>query len=59
MACPFDQSNPPDCPLCQIRTQPIGERMNWVDSLSHDKLRQIVTTHLLCLEHKQQHPRSA
>jgi hypothetical protein len=53
MACPYDQSNPPDCPLCQIRTKPLVERLHWVESLSHEKLRLIVNTHLLCLEQKQ------
>jgi hypothetical protein len=53
MACPYDQSNPPDCPLCNVRKKPIAERLHWVEALSHEQLRQIVTTHLLCLDHKQ------
>jgi hypothetical protein len=53
MACPFDQSNPPDCPLCLIRTKPVIERLHWVESLGHEQLRLIVTTHLLCLAQKQ------
>ena len=53
MACPYDQSNPAECPLCKIRTQPLIERLHWVESLSHEKLRLIVNTHLLCLEQKQ------
>jgi hypothetical protein len=53
MACPFDQSNPHDCPLCQIRIKPLIERLHWVDSLEHEQLRLIVTTHLLCLAQKQ------
>jgi len=53
MVCPYDQSNPPDCPLCFIRTQPVIERLHWVESRSHEQHRHIVTNHLLCLEQKQ------
>ncbi len=53
MACPFDQSNPPDCQLCLIRTKPVIERLLWVESLEHEQLRLIVNTHILCLAQKE------
>ena len=53
MACPYDQTNPVDCPLCRIRVKPVAERMQWIDGIPDDKLQQIVTTHLLCLQQKQ------
>ncbi len=54
MACPFSQANPADCFLCSIRTKTITDRVQWVDTLPHEKLRQIVGTHSHCLDQKQQ-----
>jgi hypothetical protein len=53
MACPFDQGNPADCPLCSVRQKPVKERLIWVDSLSDSETARIARHHRLCLEAKE------
>ena len=53
VACPYDQGNPSDCPLCALRKGPMRERMSWVASLKDDEIARIYQFHLRCLEVKE------
>lgn len=49
IACPFDQGNPEDCPLCSIRKKPVRERFEWVQSLSGEELVDLYRYHGSCI----------
>jgi len=53
IACPYDQGNPNDCPLCQIRKQSPKDRYAWVEQLGVEEAEQILTHHKLCLAQKE------
>ena len=53
ITCPFDQCNPSDCVLCEIRKLPNKARFEWVESLNLDELDTILRTHYQCLGKKE------
>jgi hypothetical protein len=53
VACPFDQCNPPDCPLCAVRKRPMSERFAWVESLAPGEMDDFLTKHGKCLHAKE------
>ncbi len=53
VACPFHQSNPPDCPLCEIRKLPMTERFAWVESLDLVVMDDYFRKHDECLRAKE------
>ena len=48
VACPYDSSNPPFCPLCGVRKLPLEERIQWVRSLSNNDLEYLSAYHQIC-----------
>ena len=50
IACPFSQDNPERCQLCEVRTLPMAERIDWVRGLSAAELRRISVGHEACLK---------
>jgi len=48
-ACPFDQSNPEDCPLFPLRKMKKKERLQWCHALDEDDLAYVVAYHHVCL----------
>ncbi len=50
--CPFDGSNPPDCPLHGLRALGEGERLEWLSLLSDDELEYLAAYHLCCISEK-------
>ncbi len=53
MACPFDQSNPPDCPLYEVRQMNLRHRLAWVSHLSVEEVSEWVRAHRQCLRRKE------
>jgi hypothetical protein len=51
-ACPFDHSNPEDCPLFKLRKKKPGERLQWFHALDEDDLAYLATYHHICLTTK-------
>jgi hypothetical protein len=51
-ACPFDHSNPEDCPLFKLRKKKPGERLQWFQALDEDDLVYLATYHHICLTTK-------
>jgi hypothetical protein len=49
MACPF-QSPLPECPLRDIRTLPVSERLKWANGVDKQRVGSIITHHKKCLE---------
>ncbi len=52
--CPYDQSNPEDCPLFAIRKLSSKERFIWAKGLDADQIIGICENHWECLAEKQQ-----
>jgi len=52
VACPYNLCNPVNCPLCDIRTLPMKERFQWVESLSIGEIESLLETHGSCLQKK-------
>ena len=50
IACPFSQDNPQRCQLCEVRTLPMAERIDWVRGLSVEELHGISIGHESCLK---------
>ena len=50
-ACPFDQTNPEDCPLFSLRKRKPTKRLQWFNALSESDLADLATYHRLCLRH--------
>lgn len=48
-ACPFDQTNPQDCPLFPLRQMRFGSRVQWVNALTEDDMGFLVAYHQVCL----------
>ncbi len=55
-ACPFDQCNPIDCPLYELRTMPRRKCLYWFKALSDDDLAFLASYHYACLAIKVQLP---
>ena len=49
VACPFDQSNPEDCPLFALRQMKPRERLAWFNALNDDDLWYLAAYHNACL----------
>jgi hypothetical protein len=50
--CPFDHSNPEDCPLFKLRKLKPKERGPWFHALDEDDLAYLATYHQVCLTTK-------
>ncbi len=55
-ACPFDQCNPIECPLYELRVMRRGEALDWLKSLAEDDLRYLASYHYVCFATKVQPP---
>lgn len=55
-ACPFDQCNPVDCPLFELRIMPRRKRLFWFKALSEEDLVYLASYHYACLATKVQLP---
>jgi hypothetical protein len=53
-ACPFDQSNPADCPLFPLRRMKRQERLLWCQALDEEALAYVIAYHHVCLSVKVQ-----
>ena len=50
--CPFDGSNPIDCPLHGLRYLNEIERLGWLNCLTDDELEYLAAYHLCCISEK-------
>lgn len=50
--CPIEQSNPGDCPLCNLRSLGVRERREWIQGLTLEDLEYLVTYHVCCAAEK-------
>ena len=48
-ACPFDHTNPRDCPLYLLRNMRPAERSQWLHALTEDDLSYLAAYHRVCL----------
>jgi len=53
VACPFDQTNPPGCQLCEIRKLDLKTRFQWVSKLTLSEAQAIWGNHDKCLATKE------
>ena len=51
-ACPFDQSNPDDCPLSPLRRMKPKDRLLWCQALDEDALAYVAAYHHICMSVK-------
>ena len=49
IACPYSQDNPQRCQLCEVRSLPMAERIEWARGLSAAELKRVSTGHEACL----------
>jgi hypothetical protein len=49
LECPFDQCNPADCQLFEIRQLELKDRFAWVMGLSGEELAAIWASHQMCV----------
>jgi len=49
VACPFDQTNPPDCPLSPLRRMKPARRSQWLRALTQDDWSYLAGYHRVCL----------
>lgn len=54
VACPFTQGNPTDCPLCAIRDDSLGKRIDWLHKLTPEEIEELTSHHRECLASKEQ-----
>ena len=47
--CPYDQCNPPFCPLHAVREMDRSERIEWIHTLSDTDLEYLTTYHQVCM----------
>ena len=47
-ACPFDETNPQDCPLFPLRKMRPTRRLQWFDALTEDDLGYLAAYHHVC-----------
>lgn len=50
LACPHDNSNPPFCPLHEVRKMTREEIIKWIRMLSDEDLQYLATYHQVCLQ---------
>ena len=50
--CPFDHSNPPDCPLYDVRQLNPSQRLEWFNVLNDEDLTYLAIYHHVCLSIK-------
>jgi hypothetical protein len=50
--CPLKKESD-DCPLKEIRTLPIRERVTFINNLSDTEKREILNSHEICIEKRQ------
>lgn len=63
-ACPFDETNPQDCPLSALRRMKTAKRAQWLQALREDDVSYLAAYHRVCLTikveselaHSQRHP---
>jgi hypothetical protein len=48
-ACPFDQTNPGDCPLFPLRKKKPAKRLQWLNALTENDLAYLAAYHRVCL----------
>ncbi len=48
-ACPFDQTNPQDCPLFLLRRMRPARRLQWFHALPENDLGYLAAYHRVCL----------
>ena len=53
--CPFDKSNPCDCPLSRVRELNPKDRVQWFKALSEEDLAYLASYHQVCLAIKVDH----
>ncbi len=53
-ACPFDHSNPSDCPLFAVRQMKPKDRLQWFHALAEADLVYLAAYHHTCLTSKVQ-----
>jgi hypothetical protein len=51
-ACPFDQTNPQDCPLFPLRKMKPTKRWQWLHALPEDDLSYLAAYHRVCFNVK-------
>jgi hypothetical protein len=51
-ACPFDHTNPEDCPLCSLRKMKQRARSAWCQALGTSDLAFLAAYHHVCLNLK-------
>ena len=51
LRCPLG-GNPEDCPLHAVRTWPMEERLDWLESKTDEEVVELYVRHTDCLEHK-------
>ena len=56
IACPFSQDNPVRCQLCDVRSLPMSERIEWVRGLSAGDMQRISADHEACLKALERQP---
>jgi hypothetical protein len=49
MACPFDQTNPTSCQLCEFRKLDLKERFQWTSRLTLEEAETIWANHEQCM----------
>ncbi len=47
-ACPFDYTNPEDCPLSSVRQLPLSDRTQWFQALPEKDLVYLAAYHHIC-----------
>lgn len=53
MACPWNQDNPPDCPLHELRLLPYAHRLAWIKACTREQLLALCQHHCACLRSKE------
>jgi hypothetical protein len=53
LACPFDGTKPPDCPLSKVRQLSLRTRFEWVNGLNLEEAEGLWATHEKCLMAKE------
>ena len=52
LRCPLGDDNPEDCPLHEVRTWPMENRLAWLDAKTDEEVVELFILHTTCLEHK-------
>jgi hypothetical protein len=51
LRCPLGD-NPEDCPLHEVRTWPMEERLAWLNDMTDEEIVELYDLHIDCLEFK-------